>query len=107
MMRMIEFAFADINGGREILGAEDEYLTRLTAGERLLRTKKSTFIAHKEFADFLNGCVLPWTEKEINRLNGISWKDLLSMKSSMLFPEPFPVSGIFYTDCWGLIRLMR
>ena len=71
MMRMIEFAFADINGGQEILGAEDEYLTRLTAGERLLRAKKSTPISNKEFADFLNGCVLPWTEKEINRLNGI------------------------------------
>ncbi len=63
--------FASVEQGRTILGAVDDYVSRMTSFDRMLRLKSTRVISEREFLDFSMDSVLPWTLDERSRIDAV------------------------------------
>lgn len=63
--------FASVEQGRMILGAVDDYVSRMSSFDRMLRLKSTRVISEREFLDFSMDSVLPWTLDERSRIDTV------------------------------------
>ncbi len=63
--------FASVEQGRTILGAVDDYVSRMTSFDRMLRLKSTRAVSEREFLDFSMDSVLPWTLAERSRIDAV------------------------------------
>ncbi len=71
LVRDPNYRFATLEEGRNIITAQDEYLTALSPFDRAARMKTDQDVSPKEFIEFLSHNVTAWTPQEIEKLKKI------------------------------------